>query len=485
MSPEPGTGGIAIGFDNSVVLAGGSGAVEDGALLLDKVSAFLSRFVAFPSPLYAAACALWVVHTHALDAFESTPRLAIISAEKQSGKTRLLEVLELLVVNSMHAVNISVAALFRQIGSSRPVLLADEADTYLGLRVAKEHEELRGLVNAGHRRGAVAYRCVGEPSKMQVQAFPAFCAVALAGIGDLPDTIIDRSIVLPARRRAPHEHVEQFRYRRVRPVGEGLRDRIAVWAEAHMQFLEDSEPEMPDGIVDRAADVWEPLLAIADAAGGEWPARARETARELNRKRAAADVSLGVLLLTDIRRIFSDLDGEKISTEDLIERLSKLEESPWGDLRGKPIDARGIARRLRPFDVRPKQIRLSDTETRKGYERSDFVDTWTRYLAPLGKGETSETAVTEQVQGPGSVSQEGSVSDASETRTGNETATGPTTRDVPSVSDVSQFSGSEGEATLVEQEARVAAWNGSLPSPDLDDIPNAKGPMTVLKGDRR
>ena len=111
----------------------------------------------------------------------------------------------------MHTVNLSAAALFRKVSEGRCTLLLDEADTYLGTRVAKDHEDLRGLVNAGHRRGAVAYRCVIDKG-VRVEEFPAFCPVALAGIGDLPDTILDRSVVVAMKRRAPGEHVEPFRH---------------------------------------------------------------------------------------------------------------------------------------------------------------------------------------------------------------------------------------------------------------------------------
>jgi hypothetical protein len=185
-----------------------------GADLLDQVAAMLVRYVAFPSPAAQVAVTLWTAHAHAVTAFESTPRLALLSAEKGSGKTRTLEVLELLVPRPMHAVSATAAALFRAVEATQPTLLFDEADTYFGPMAKGDTEELRALVNAGHRKGAVAYRCYGDPSKMQVRAYPAFCAVALAGIGDLPPTILDRAVLVRMRRRAPDEQVEPFRRRK-------------------------------------------------------------------------------------------------------------------------------------------------------------------------------------------------------------------------------------------------------------------------------
>jgi hypothetical protein len=363
----------------------------EGAELLDQVAAMLGRYIAFPSPAALTAVTLWAAHCHAVAVFESTPRLALLSPEKGSGKTRALEVLELLVPRPMHAVNATAAALFRAVEAHQPTLLFDEADTYFGPMARGEHEELRGLVNAGHRKGAVAYRCVGEPARMEVKAFPAYCAVAIAGIGDLPPTILDRAVLIRMRRRAPGEHIEPFRRRKAAKVGDELREALAGWMQARAEQFADAEPEMPAGLVDRPADVWEALLAIADAAGGDWPRSARKAALELNAARAEADPSLGVALLRDTRAVFDGADA--LATEELLRRLCALEESPWGDLRGKPLDARGLARRLKPYEVRPTTIRVGDA-TPKGYRRQDLADAWTRYLPDTP--ETSATTETPQ-----------------------------------------------------------------------------------------
>lgn len=374
-----------------------------GDAILDEIDTFLARYIAFPDEAARAAVALWIVHCHAVAAFESTPRLALLSPEKGSGKTRTLEVLGLLVPEPMHAVNMSAAALYRVVADKQPTLLLDEADTYLGNVIAKQHEELRGLINAGHRRGATVYRGEVSGKAVKVVEFPAFAACALAGIGDLPDTILDRSVIIAMKRRAPDEHVEPYRERLARPAADKLRDRIAAWASLHIATLEQAWPDMPDGITDRAADVWEPLLAVADAAGGRWPELGRNTATTICSARAQRDPSLGVLLLADCRRIFEAQDVDRLTTEKLVDALNELEESPWHDLRGKPIDARGLARRLRKYDVRPGDHRF-DEGVRKGYRREDMHDAWNRYLPsvadvahvahPTGKkGEEADQAV--------------------------------------------------------------------------------------------
>jgi hypothetical protein len=229
------------------------------------------------------------------------------------------------------------AALYRLVDERQPTLLLDEADTYLGNVIAKQHEELRGLINAGHRRGATVYRGEVAGKSVKVVEFPAFAACALAGIGDLPDTILDRSIIVAMKRGSPDEHVESFRERLARPAADKLRERIAEWAAVHTAALEGAWPEMPASIIDRAADVWEPLIAVADLAGGHWMVRARYAAVALNDARAERDPSLGVQLLGDCRRLFAEFDVDRLTTEKLLEALHSLEESPWADLRGNPL----------------------------------------------------------------------------------------------------------------------------------------------------
>jgi hypothetical protein len=208
-----------------------------------------------------------------MDAWDSTPRIAFLSPEPGSGKTRALEVTELLVPNPVAAVNVSPAYLFRKVADENgaPTLLFDEIDTVFGPRAKENHEEIRGLLNAGHRKGAVAGRCVVRGKEVFTEELPAYCAVAMAGLGYLPDTILTRSVIVNMRRRAPNETVEPYRRRIEVEKGDHLRSRLEVWAGTIADQVRDTWPDMPEGIADRNADVWEALFSVADAAGGEWP----------------------------------------------------------------------------------------------------------------------------------------------------------------------------------------------------------------------
>lgn len=403
-----------------------------GGGVLDEVHAFLTRFVAFPSPEAAAAVTLWAAHAHALAAFDSTPRLALLSPEPGSGKSRTEEVLELLVPNPLHALNASTAAVFRSIGGeARPTLLFDEVDAIFG-RHGKDDgaEDLRGLLNAGHRRGASIPRCVGK--SQEVVRFPVFAAVALAGLGDLPDTLMSRSVIVRMRRRAPHETVAPFRYRDTEPVGHALRDRLAAWAAEHITVLTDARPTMPPGVEDRPADCWEPLLAVADAAGGDWPDRGRAACVELVKVGASREASLGIRLLADLRSVFGGSDVA--FTETLLDALHALPEAPWADLRGKPLDARGVARRLGEYGVNSQQVRVG-TRTAKGYRRETLWDAWSRYLP--AEAEQAKQGQHRRSEPTSGVSDDEGVSDASETLDPSETDSERLTWAVAPVSDVS------------------------------------------------
>jgi hypothetical protein len=215
------------------------------------------------------AVTLWTAATHALPAFECAPRLVFTSPQKRCAKSRTLDIIAGICHRALATSDATVAAIFRSIGDTHPpTLIIDEADAIFGnKKTAEQNEDLRKLLNAGHQRGRPALRCTG-PLQVPTQ-FPVFAMATLAGIGDLPDTITDRAVNIRMRRRAREEKVAQFRSRRDGPVLAALRDRLADWATQRIEDLTKSEPVMP--VEDRAADTWEPLIAIADVAGGHWP----------------------------------------------------------------------------------------------------------------------------------------------------------------------------------------------------------------------
>ncbi len=274
---------------------------EPRCTILDDIEEFLARFVAYPTAHARVAHVLWIAHTHLMEAWDSTPRIAFLSPEPGSGKSRALEVSELLVPRPVQAVNVTPAYLFRKAGAEegRPTVLYDEIDTVFGPRARDANEEIRGLLNAGHRRHSTAGRCVVVGNRVKTEELPAYCAVALAGLGDLPDTILTRSVIVTMRRRAPGENIEPYRQREHSAQAVPLWERLVQWASAIEADVSAARPAMPADVVDRDADVWEPLLAVADAAGGDWPQRARQAAAALVAQAKQSTPSLGVRLLAD------------------------------------------------------------------------------------------------------------------------------------------------------------------------------------------
>jgi len=362
------------------------------AAVLDDTAAFLRRFVAYPSEAASEAHALWIAHTHAMERWDSTPRIAFLSPEPGSGKTRALEVTELLVPRPVEAINATPAYLFRKVNDPEglPTILFDEIDTIFGPKAKKDNEEIRGVINAGHRKGAVAGRCVVRGKEIFTEELPAYCAVAMAGLGDLPDTILTRSVIIRMRRRAPNETIEPYRRRLMEPAGRVLHDRLAAFGR---QILDapSAYPDMPPGITDRSADVWEALLLIADMAGGRWPEVARVSAVTLVTDAMRDTPSLGVRLLADLRAIFGD--REAMTTGEIVAALTAMVEAPWGELKGKPLNDRSLAHYLRRYQIAPKVVRVG-AGTARGYTRESLHDAWQRYLPCCVPHIGSVTSVT-------------------------------------------------------------------------------------------
>ncbi|MFD9814471.1 DUF3631 domain-containing protein [Streptomyces sp. NPDC059080] len=351
----------------------------EGAALLDELRAQIARFVILPTPQALDAVTLWVVATHLQPAWQHAPRLAIVGPAKRCGKSRLLDVLTETVHDPMITINTTPAATFRSITEDPPTLLVDEADTIFGTpKMAEKNEEVRGLLNAGHQRNRYVTRVVGNDHTPR--KFETFAMAAIAGIGDLPDTIMDRSVVIRMRRRAEGETVRPFRSRRDTPALHDLRDRIAAWARPLLDEAADLEPDMP--VEDRAADTWEPLVIVADLAAGQWPRLARAACTQMVAAEAAAEEehSGGARILADIRRVFvAQREVDSLSTEDLLHQLRQDAESPWAEWGRHGLGARDLSGMLREFGIRPGNVRMADGTQRKGYMRNKFLDAWRRY----------------------------------------------------------------------------------------------------------
>jgi hypothetical protein len=390
--------------------------------LLAAIVEFLERYLVFRSPLHAIVVALWIAHTHVLDAFDVTPYLHVHSPQKRSGKTRLLELLEPLVRRPWRVVEPTAATVYRKIAQGDPTLLLDEVDAIFRAKESESAQALRGVVNVGYRRGATVPRCVGKQYEQLVD-FPTFCPKALAGIGRLPDTIADRAVCLVFARKKKHERTERFRFRTITHEAAGLYRELVAWALTAVSPLREARPALPDDLDDRAQEIWEPLFAIADLAGGGWPLEARRVALALHAA-GGEDESVGVLLLRAIREIFMQRSaasagrlfpddesnpGTTMPTVELLGALVERDAEPWGGWWGGDVNwafekgksptgpASKLATLLKPFGVQSRNIRTGNS-IQKGYHQGDFADAFERYL-PSSPPESRYTATTLGAQG--------------------------------------------------------------------------------------
>ena len=366
------------------VVADRAPSVHVGHQVLDSVRDYLAQFSAFPSAHCAPMLALWYAHTWVVEHFYVTPRLVVSSAEPGSGKTRVLEVAQFFVRAPEMTVSGSAAALFRMVSKGPISILYDEVDTVFTAKGA--NEDIRAMLNAGYKRTATIPRCKGDASNITVERHPVYAPAALAGIaGNMPDTITTRAITIHLRRRRRDEVVRPFREKHVEAETIPLREALAEWVTGIGEQLGAAEPDMPDGVTDRAAEIWEPLLAIADAAGGHWPTAARNACTHFVLQSTQTDTSTGIALLADLRTLYTRHNTDRLPTKTLIADLLDLDESPWGDLDGKPLDGRRMARELARFGVRPIVYKTAEGATR-GYtinptdKQHGLTDAWERYL---------------------------------------------------------------------------------------------------------
>lgn len=343
----------------------------NGAELLEGLRTAFHRHLILPAG-GEVALTLWAVFTHTIDAHDVSPRLALISPTPECGKTTVLSILGQLVPRPLPTSNVSGPAVFRAIEKFEPTLLVDEADTFFGF-----NNELTGIVNSGHTRAnAFVVRCHGDDH--DVKRFSTWGAFAIASKGKkLPDALASRSITLPMQRKRPEEKVDRFPPLGTPEIHE-LARKCARWARDKMDELRGTDPEMPDGLHGRAADNWRPLFAIADAAGGEWPRIVREAALRLHRREDI--LSLGELLLADIRGVFNEGDTDELFSATLAARLRELEERPWGKYDTKTyITPANLAERLMDFGIKPERFYIG-VDRKRGYKRAWFEDAWARYL---------------------------------------------------------------------------------------------------------
>jgi hypothetical protein len=355
---------------------------------LVAVQRVFDSYVVFPGVEARDAVALWVLHTWVFREFETTPRLSVRSSEYGSGKSLVLELISEIALNPLMAINLTPGVMWRMLDGGDVTILYDEVDTIFGKRGSSTaYQERRAIINAGHRANGKVPRCVGSED---VKNFNVFAPMALAGVGRLPESIASRSVeVVMRRRRAGDREIKPFRLKFARDALGRAKRLCERWADKAAFELRLSMPELPECIDNRKADVWEPLIAIADLAGSEWALRAREAAVVLTKEADEEPASVGVQLLTHLWSIFAD--HESRWTHELLGGLHSMEEGPWTSRNMTP---RTLARVLGEYGIEPVMIRRGD-RTARGYYRDDFTQPWSWYVDSEGVTDVTDTVGVE------------------------------------------------------------------------------------------
>jgi Protein of unknown function (DUF3631) len=342
----------------------------DSAEVLNQISQTLSRFVSLPKGA-ADAMALWTAHTHCFQAFSHTPRLHITSPLKQCGKTTLLNILGCLVPKPFRVDNVRDKAAFRVIENCGPTILADGADSFIF-----DNDDLLDVLVAGHERDSRVIRCVGY--EKEPRAFDLFSPAIISGIGAIPGPLQDRSIPIRLSRAKPGELSQRFDSLKSEHE-ENLRRKLVRFAADHFARIKDSDPALPPGAYNRLADNWRPLFAIAEIAGSDWPDRARTAFAALVDQRDD-EQDLGVMLLADIRQIFTEQGIDRIPSAGLVQALNAMADRPWSEAhKDRPVSQVWLARKLGVFDIYSSALRVQE-KTGRGYFLTAFRDAFERYL---------------------------------------------------------------------------------------------------------
>lgn len=346
----------------------------DGATVLDDARAYIRRFAVLPGDAEYDIVTLWAAHTHVYEACYISPRLALLSSDPGSGKTRVLDLLSQLCARARLELDPTGPALAAMISQLKPTLLIDETDTIFGARGSSSAKrQLRGILNSGYKQGAKLTR----RNKNDFVEDIVFCPVAFAGIGNLPDTLMSRAFAVRMRRRRTGEELEPYFPRLHQAIGTSIGEAMGQWARTKILDLATAWPAMPDGIEDRKAEISEPLLAIADAAGGHWPETARAAVRAV--LLSAPDVPAeppATRLLADVARVWP-LDGSgdpdrNATTADLISRLFILEGAPWRHLWEPSAAPREMSALLSARGIAPRKVRTRGGATLQGYRLADI-----------------------------------------------------------------------------------------------------------------
>jgi len=353
----------------------------DGAALLNELRRHFNRYAVTPKH-GDVVLALWPLHTWVFDCFDITPYLVVTSPTRSCGKTLVMTLLYWLCGRGKRNDSMSKAAIFRSVDRDKPTLVLDEVGW-----VVDQKDDRQGILCGGFERNGYVEICEGEGASINSRLYSTYGPKVFGLIGKLTPTLMDRSIEINIQRKMSREKVESLR-RRDNDQHRVLRQKCLRWANDNRAALAAIEVRPPAGLDDRAFDIWEPLLSIAQLVGGDWPKLAMEAAIALSGGEDDTNEETRVELLHDIEKEFACTEHTALITKTLIDRLCADEERPWATYnkgtynKEQRISAKQIAQLLSLFDIIPGTVHPHETgeaKSAKGYRRAWFEDAFGRY----------------------------------------------------------------------------------------------------------
>jgi hypothetical protein len=352
---------------------------------LDLVEQYFRRYVVYPSEHALTAHALWIPHTYMMSLWDITPRMGFFSPEPGSGKSRALEVSRRVAHNPMPTASITGSAFMRMVHDGDYTIFIDELEgIYANAQARDANSGLTSVLNAGFESDAVAHRCESKTNKPET--FNIYAPVMLAGLNraKLPDSLKSRMIAVHMKRRLPGDDLAEFRKRYAEAEAKPIREALEEWCDEVQSRIDLDAVPMPNDIRDRDADCWTPLFAVANVAGGEWPARVAAAARWFVNARVddSADSS-GLRLLRDC--VAAMEAGHTLTCEPdwLRAQLFNMSDAPWSTWgqKGTGITTFSLKQWLKDYGIKPYAVKVSG-DVVKGYHLKKFKEELARYPAP-------------------------------------------------------------------------------------------------------
>lgn len=344
--------------------------INDTTRVLRAVQTLVDKHAWFPTPEDRDAVVLWGATQWVAGNLQSFGRIYFQSSEPGSGKSESMRLLTRLARVEVNVVNATPAVIYRIInkfnGTNPPTLGLDEADKIWGRAgSASKKTELLSVANAGYERSGYVWKPRGQDD---VEQFPCYAPMAFAGLGTLPEDLFTRCITINMRRAPKEAKFTPYNVLKHKPLFDGVKEQLETWSRKVENEIRIADPELPEGVSGRLAQVWYGMVAVADLADADdWSVRARKALVAIgSRKRTSEQKSPTGEFLKVIVKGFENSD--RLFTKDIAAAM------------GDGYTTKQVGSICRDLEVLPRVMKIGG-KSGTGVMKSDFE----KILTLLGK----------------------------------------------------------------------------------------------------